>query len=54
MSTGDHEPSNKVYDGSGSNLDALEPEKGFLTSDDASSHHSLQRQLKNRHVAMIR
>ena len=45
--TGD-DPSNKMSSGSD-----VEAEKVFTTSDDAS-HHSLQRQLKNRHIAMIR
>ena len=49
MSTGDHDPSNNMSNGSD-----LEAEKDFLASDNASSHHSLQRQLKNRHIAMIR
>jgi amino acid permease len=45
MSAGDHKMSG------GSDLEA---EKDFPTSDDASSHQSLHRQLKNRHIAMIR
>lgn len=51
MSTADHDPSNKLSSGAGSDTDA---EKINFSSDDVSSHHALQRQLKNRHIAMIR
>jgi amino acid permease len=51
MSLRDHDPSNKIFSGSGD----IEVEKAdFTVSDSDSSHHALQRQLKNRHIAMIR
>ncbi|KAI0001988.1 amino acid permease [Russula vinacea] len=51
MSIRDHDPSSKVFTGSSD----MEAEKGdFTVSDSDSSHHALQRQLKNRHIAMIR
>jgi hypothetical protein len=51
MSAGDHDPNNKTFASGGSDLEA---EKDFSTSDNASAHQSLHRQLKNRHIAMIR
>ncbi|KAN0125126.1 amino acid permease [Russula decolorans] len=50
MSAGDHDPNNKTFASGGSDLEA---EKDFSTSDNASAHQSLHRQLKNRHIAMI-
>ena len=50
MSAGDDDPSNKMYS-TGSDLEA---EKDLSASDDVSAHQSLHRQLKNRHIAMIR
>jgi amino acid permease len=48
MSIKDHDP-----DSTGS--DAADAEKvDFTASGNEPPHHSLQRQLKNRHIAMIR
>lgn len=52
MSNEGHDPTSKKVSG-GSDLEA-EKLEDFPASDDATSHHSLQRQLKNRHIAMIR
>ncbi len=52
MSVRDHDPSNKMS--SGSDLEAEKVNFKFEGLDNGSHHHALQRQLKNRHIAMIR
>jgi len=50
MSSRDHNPSNKASTGS----DIVTEKAAFVESGDGPQHQTLQRQLKNRHVAMIR
>jgi hypothetical protein len=49
MFAGDHDPS-KVSNGSEFGTDKVD----FVESNNGSPEHALQRQLKNRHIAMIR
>jgi hypothetical protein len=52
MSAGDQDPSNKGP--TGSDLSSTTEKVGFVESNTVPQHHALKRQLKNRHVAMIR
>lgn len=53
VSAGVHEPSDKMQ-GKMFTGPETEADKESLTFEDASPHYSLQRQLKNRHISMIR